>query len=84
MGMHFMRHNSVVIDTTYDLIHFSHLTMQVKFAASEASAELQPVFIHDSIILKTKSITAFVGHPLEWHTTGTVTTVGKFTEAASL
>ena len=29
-------------------------------------------------------ITAFVDHPSEWHRTGTVTPVGKFTEAASL
>ena len=31
-----------------------------------------------------KKITAFVDHPSEWHTTGTLTAVGKFTEAASL
>ena len=34
--------------------------------------------------MTTKTITAFVDHPSEWHTTGTVTPVGKFTEAASL
>ena len=27
IGLHFMRNNSVVIDTTYGLIHFPHLTM---------------------------------------------------------
>ena len=37
MGLHFMRHNSVVIDTTHGLIHFPHLTMQAKNAAIEAS-----------------------------------------------
>ena len=30
VGLHFMRNNSVVIDTTHGLIHFPHLTMQVK------------------------------------------------------
>ena len=30
--LHFMRDNSVVIDTTHGLIHFPHLTMQVKTA----------------------------------------------------
>ena len=30
IGLHFMRHNSVVIETTHGLIHFPHLTMQVK------------------------------------------------------
>ena len=34
--------------------------------------------------MTTKTITAFVDHPSEWHTTGTVTPVGKFTEAVSL
>ena len=29
IGLHFMKHNSVVIDTTHGLIHFPHLTMQV-------------------------------------------------------
>ena len=28
IGLHFMRHNSVVIDTTHGLIHFPHLTIQ--------------------------------------------------------
>ena len=40
IGSHFMRHNSVVIDTTHSLIHFPHLTMQVKTAASETSAKV--------------------------------------------
>ena len=34
--------------------------------------------------MTTKTITAFVDHPSEWHTTGSVTPVGKFAEAASL
>ena len=34
--------------------------------------------------MTTKTITAFVDHPSEWHTIGTVTPVGKFIEAASL
>ena len=34
--------------------------------------------------MTTKTITAFVDHPSQWHTTGTVTPVGKFTDAASL
>ena len=29
IGLHFMKHNSVVIDTTHGVIHFPHLTMQV-------------------------------------------------------
>ena len=87
IGLHFMKHNSVVIDTTHGLIHFPHLTMQVKCASSQASAKPQPVLIHDSITIPqmtTKTITAFVDHVSEWNTTGTVTPVEKFTEAASL
>ena len=85
--LHFMKHNSVVTDTTHGLIHFPHLTMQVKGASSQASAKPQPVLIHDSITIPqmtTKTITAFVDHSSEWNTTGTVTPVEKFTEAASL
>ena len=33
--------------------------------------------------MATKTITAFVARPSEWHTTGTVTPVGKITKAAS-
>ena len=39
IGLHFMRHNSVVIDTTHGLIHFPHLTMQVKSALTQTSAK---------------------------------------------
>ena len=82
-----MRHYSVVIDTTHGLIHFSHLTMQVKNPVCKASAKPPPVFIRDNITvspLTTKTYTAFVDRASEWRTTGTVTPVGKFTEAANL
>ena len=82
-----MRHNSVVIDTNHGLFHFPHLIMQIKSASSQASAKPQAVLIHDSITIPhmtKKTITAFVDHISEWNTTGTVTPVEKFTEAASL
>ena len=82
-----MRHNSVVIDTTHGLIHFPHLTMQVKSASSQAGAKPQALLIHDSITIPqmtTKTITAFVDHVSEWNTTGTRTPVENFSEAASL
>ena len=87
VGLHFMRQNSVVIDTTHGLIHFPHLTMQAKNAATETSTKPQPLLIQDITTvppMTTKTVTAFVDHPLEWHTTGTVTPVRKFTKAASL
>ena len=87
IGLHLMRRNSVVIDTTHGLIHFPHLTMQVKSASSQASAKPQAVLIHNSITIPqmtTKTITAFVDHISEWNTTGTMTPLEKFTEAASL
>ena len=86
-GFHFMRHNSVVIDTSHGLIHFPHLTMQVKSALSQTSAKAQAVLIHDSITipqLTARTITAFVDHVSEWNTTGNVTPVEKTTETASL
>ena len=87
IGLHFMRHNSVVIDTTHGLIHLPHLTMQVKSALSQTSAKPQVLLIRDCITIPQmtlKTITAFVDHLLEWKTKGTVTPVEKFTEAASL
>ena len=87
IGLHFMRHNSVVIDTTHGLIHFPHLTMQVKSALNQTSVKPQAVLIHDNTTIPqmtTKTITVFVDHNSEWNTTGTVTPVEKFTETASL
>ena len=87
IGLHFMKHNSVVIDTTHGLIYFPHLTLQVKSASSQASIKPQAVLIHDSITIPQmtmKAITAFVDHISEWNTTGTVTPVAKITEAVSL
>ena len=87
IGLHFMRHNGVAIDTTHGLIHFPHLTKQVKSALSQTSAKPQAVLIHDNITIQqmtTKTIRAFFDHVSEWKTTGTVTPVEKFTEHASL
>ena len=41
IGLHFMRNNSVVVDTTRGLILFPHLTMQVKTASSETTTTSQ-------------------------------------------
>ena len=65
IGLHFMRHNSVVIDTTHGLIHFTYLTMQFKSALSQTSAKPQAVLIHDNITIPqmtTKTIKAFLDH----------------------
>ena len=61
--LRFLRNNSVVIDTTHGLIHFPHLTMQVKTASSETTKKPQPVRNDDSLripVMTTKTITAFV------------------------
>ena len=87
IGLHFMRNNSVVIDTTHGLIHFPHLTMQVKTASSETTTKPQPVITDEALTISpttTKTITAFIDHPSKWSTTGTVTPLEKFTETASL
>ena len=65
-GLHFMRNNSVVIDTTHGLIHFPHLTMQVKTASSETTTNPQPVIPDEALTMPpttTKTITAFIDHP---------------------
>ena len=86
-GLHFMWNNSLVIDTTHGLIHFPHLTMQVKTASSETTTKSEPVITNESLTIPpttTKTITAFINHPSKWNTTGTVTPLEKFTETASL
>ena len=87
IGLHFLRNISVVIDTTHGLIHFPHLTMQVKVASSERTTKPQPVITDDAMTkppTTTKTITAFADHPSKWNTTGTVTPLETFTETASL
>ena len=87
IGLHFMRNNSVVIDTTHGLIHFPHLTMQVKTASSESTTKPQPVVMDEDLTIPpatTKTVTAYIDHPSKWSTTGTVTPLEKFTETASL
>ena len=87
IGLHFMRNNSVVIDTTHGLIHFPHLTMQAKTASSETNTKPQPIITDEALTIPpttTKTITAFIDHPSKSNTTGTVTPLEKFTETASL
>ena len=87
IGLHFLRSNSVVIDTTRGLMHFPHLTMQVKTASSETTTKPQQVITEDALTIPpttTNTITAFIGHPSKWNTTGTVPPLEKFTEGESL
>ena len=82
-----MRNNSVVVDTTHGLIHFPHLTMQVKTASNETTTKTQPVITDEALTIPpttTKTITAFIDHPSKWNTTGTGTPLEKFRETASL
>ena len=86
IGLHFMTNNSVVIDTTHGLIHFPHLTMQVKTVSNETTTKPQPVITDGALTIQpttTKTITAFIDHPSKWNTTGTVTPLEKFTETAN-
>ena len=67
-----MRNNSVVTDTTHGLIHFPHLTMQVKTASSETTTKPQPVITDEALTIPpttTKTITDFIDHPSKWNTT---------------
>ena len=86
-GLHYMRNNSVVPDTTHGQIHFPHLTMQVKTASSETTTKPQTVITDQAVTIPpttTKTITALVDHPSKWNLTGTVTPLQKFTETANL
>ena len=87
IGLHFMRNNCVIIDTTHGLKHFPHLTLQVKTASSETTTKPQPVIINDAPTIHpttTKIITGFADHPSNWNTTWIVTPLEKFTGTVSL
>ena len=87
IGLHFLRNNSVVIDTTHGFIHFPNLTMQVKTASSETTTRHQPVITGEALTIPpttTKTITDFIDHSSKWNTTGTVTPLEEFTETGSL
>ena len=86
-GLHFMRNDSVAIHSTHCLIHFPHLTMQVKTSSSETTTKPQPVITDEALTIPpttTISITAFIDHASKWNTTVTVTPLAKFTETSSL
>ena len=86
-GLHFMKNNSVVNDTTHGLIHFPHLTMQVKTTSSKTTNKPQPIITDEALIIPpttTRTIRAFTDHPSKWRTRGIVTPLEKFTETASL
>ena len=51
IGLHFMKNNSLVIDTTHGLIHFPHLTMQVKTASSETTTKPEPVITDEALTI---------------------------------
>ena len=74
IGSHFMRHNSVVIDSTHGLIQFSHFTMHLENTANGVRSKPQVVLFNDALsipLMTTKPFTAFVDHPSEWNTTRT-------------
>ena len=61
--LHFIRINSVVIDTTHGLKHLPHLMMQVKTASSETTTKPQSAITDDALTIPpttTKTITACV------------------------
>ena len=87
IGLHFMRINSVVIDTTHGFIHFPRSTMRIKTTSSETTTKPQPVITDDALTMPpttTKTVTAFVDNSSKWATIGTVTPLEKVTETATL
>ena len=71
IGLHFLRHNCVVIDATNGLMHLPQFTMQVTSGANEANAKPHYVFTRDNITIppmKTKTFTPHVDHPSKRNT----------------
>ena len=87
IGLRFLGHNRVVVGSTYGLIHFTYLKMQVKSANSEKITKPQPILKDDKLtipLMTTKTKNVFVDHPSEWETTGSVTPFERFIGTASL
>ena len=77
----------MVFDNKHDLVDFPHLTKQIKSATSKRNAKPQSLFPDGSptkTTKTTKTVTAFVDHPLKWHTTVSVTPTDKFTQTVSV
>ena len=61
--------------------------MQVKTASRETTVKFQLLLTNDALTIPPKTtelITAFVDHPSEWNTTGTLALLEESTETASL
>ena len=81
IGLHLLRHISVVNDTADGPVHFPRMTMQIKSAVNDTCVRRQAALIHDALTvprMTTKTIKVVADHPSEWNTTGTVTPVGNF------
>ena len=61
-GLHLLRHNSVVNDTTHGVFYFHHLTMQVKSTAIDISSKHQTGLVQDSLTIPPMTIKMI--HPL--------------------
>ena len=72
IGLHFMRNNNVVIDTTHGDADFPHLTMQVETASKETTAKHQPVITDDVLTIppttKNQSQSSLTLRQMEHHT----------------
>ena len=88
MGLHFMRHNSVVIDTTQSLVIFpDFLTTDLRSANSVNFSKQKTLLSNVNLTLPpmtTKTISAPVAQTLDWRPPGTLSPREKFTETASL
>ena len=87
IGLHFMRHNSVVLDITHGILHFPHLSMQVKSVDEQRIVKPQAVIIPEDITIPamvTKNGNAHANFISQFRTTGIVTPLEQFTENATL
>ena len=87
IGLHFMRHNSVILDIPHGLLHFPHLSMQAKTTDEVKTMKPQAVIIPEDITIPsmtTKTINAHTNFSSQFKTTGTITPVEQYTENATL
>ena len=71
IGFLFMSNNSVVTGTTRGLVHFPHLTMQVKTASTETTGKPQSLITDDALTIPPRTTNTITVLPLR--TTNTIT-----------
>ena len=87
IGLHFMHHNSAILDITHRIINFPHLSMQANSTEEQKISKPQAVMIpEDTTIppLMTRTTKAFATHFTQFNPTGRLNPAEQFTKTSKL